>query len=152
MIFDDFKNLSRYPQIPFLHDIHHFIEKHYCSKLQDGEVEILGRDLFVRIAEYDTGPAEEKKFEAHTVYADLQYLASGKEIMGFSSETAKPVTNYDPKADIRFFEITQKETPLLVSAGQFTVFFPGELHRPGCLAGPQPEKVKKLVFKIKMAR
>lgn len=151
MITDYITNLDRYPQIPFLKYIQRFIAEQDCVNIRNGEIEILGRDLFVRIADYETGAAAEKQFEAHTVYADLQYITAGSEIMDVSLETQpKPVTNYDTTADIRFFENPAEISSVLVSAGKFTVFFPGELHKPGCHPGKTSSKIKKLVFKIKM--
>ncbi len=151
MILDLFENSRRYPGIPYLAEIERYVSSQDCVKIPDGEHEILGRELFVRVAEYQTGAPAEKKFEAHKIYADLQYVVKGEEIMGLSLDSApKPVTQYDPKADIQFFETAGEGSPLLVPSGQFTVFFPGELHKPGCLVGGIPGTVKKLVFKIKM--
>lgn len=152
MIFDFIQNIQRYPKIPYLRDIQKFISERDCMKIPDGEHEIVGRNFLVRVAEYETGPAEEKMFEAHTVYADLQYVIQGREIMGVSLEkNPEPATAYDEKADIRFFKTPAEFSLQTVSAGQFTFFFPGELHRPGCHPGAAPSKVKKLVFKIKIA-
>ena len=152
MIKDYFKNLHRYPGIPFLKYIERFVMEQDCVNIRNGEIEILGRDLFVRIADYETGSADEKQFEAHTIYADLQYISAGSEIMDVSLEiNPKPVTAYDQKADICFFENPQEISSVKVSSGQFTFFYPGELHKPGCFADGKAGKVKKLVFKIKMA-
>lgn len=152
MIFDEIKNVNWYSQLPFLKEIEKFINERDCSKVPDGEIEILGRDLFVRVAGYSTGAAQEKMFEVHRVYADLQFVVTGREVMDVSLEQAPiPVTEYDLQADIRFFKDPAEVSSILVSKGQFTVFFPGELHKPGCHVHGQSEFVKKLVFKIKMA-
>ncbi len=151
MIHDYFKSLPRYTQVPLMKYIQRFVLEQDCVNIRNGEIEILGRDLFVRIADYETGSAEGKQFEAHAVYADLQYIALGSEVMDVSLETnPNPVTAYEPKADIRFFEDVKTVSSILVSAGQFAFFFPGELHKPGCFADGKPGKVKKLVFKIRM--
>ncbi len=122
------------------------------TEIPDGEIEISGRDLFVRVASYETGPSSEKRFEAHQIYADLQLVIQGKERMDVSVEGhPRAVTDYDFKADISFFEDPKKESSICVSAAQFAFFFPGELHKPGCHIANTSEKVKKLVFKIKMA-
>lgn len=151
MILDYFHNSGRYPQIPFLKEIERFVSERDCAKLPDGETEISGRDLFVRTAYYSTGPADQKKFEAHRVYADLQYVAAGEEVMEYSNASdAEAVTAYDAPADIQFFSSVRGISPLLVSAGRFTVFFPGELHKPGCDVRGVSMMVKKLVFKIRI--
>ena len=157
MILDDFKNGERYPGIPYLKEIGEYLESLMSS---DGslnfpsgpELEILGRDLFVRVGEYETGPSDQKQFEAHTVYADLQFVVLGAEVMEVSLEkNPRPVTVYNKETDIRFFEDSTEISPVRVAAGQFTVFFPGELHKPGCWVDGVSGKIKKLVFKIRMA-
>lgn len=154
MIFDDFKKNGHYAaSIPFLKEIADFVGSRDCSLIPDGETEILGRDLFVRTAEYMTGPADQKKFEAHKVYADLQLVVKGEELMDVSvSKGAIACTPYDAAADIHFFEPVQAFSRVRVGAGQFTFFIPGELHKPGCQTGSAPERVKKLVFKIRMGK
>ncbi len=152
MIFDELKNLRRYSALPHLEALTRFIETRDCSAVPDGEHEILGRDLFVRVAEYETGPADQKQFEAHTIYADLQLVVKGRETMGVCLDSRpEPVTAYDKTADIRFFKDPSSGVySVLVPEYHFTVFFPGELHKPGCLADGRSEKVKKLVFKIRI--
>lgn len=150
MIFDHIKNARRYPQIPYIKEIQEFLAQ--LSTFPAGEeLEILGHDLFVRTGDYETGPASLKQFEAHTVYADLQYMVSGEEMMDISLEkNPKAVTLYKEDADIQFFQDPKEISSLRVPAGHFTVFFPGELHKPGCQVDSIPAKVKKLVFKIRM--
>ena len=127
MIFDEIKNAGRYPQIPYLKEIQEFISN--LSEFPQGEeIEILGRDLFVRTGAYDTAPASQKQFEAHTVYADFQYMVSGAEVMDISLEkNPKAVTLYKEAEDIQFFEDPKEISSVLVPVGHFTVFFPGEL-------------------------
>lgn len=134
-----------------MREIEKFVNSQDCTQIPDGEIEILGRDLFVRVMEYATGPAEEKRFEAHQVYADLQLVVKGEEVMGYALATnPEPATAYDQKADIQFFKNVKETASLWVPAGQFVVFYPGELHRPGCWVNSVSASVKKLVFKIKI--
>lgn len=153
MIFDQIKNIHRHTGLPYLDEIQRYITGRDCVQVPDGEHEILGRELFVRVAEYNTGSPQEKQFEAHLVYADLQYVVSGMEVMEISLETRpQAVTSYEKAADIQFFKDPAEISPVLVPAGHFTVFFPGELHKPGCYSSGIPGRVKKLVFKIRMAK
>jgi biofilm protein TabA len=152
MIYDHIRNLHRYPQIPYLKEIQEFLSELAGFPLKP-EFEILGRDLFVRTGDYETGPAAQKQFEAHAVYADLQYMILGSEVMDVSLEKEpKPVTPYKEDADIQFFQDPKEFSSLLVPQDHFTIFFPGELHKPGCLVNGVSEKVKKLVFKIRMPK
>ena len=151
MIFEVFENCAKHSRIPYSKEILQFASSRDCSGILEPEIEILGRDLFVRIAEYLPGPAEEKKFEAHRIYADLQWVVKGEEIIQCAVEPAPlPVTDYDVAADIQFFTTPQRFSAQTVSKGQCAFFLPGELHRPGCQTGSGKEKVKKLVFKIRI--
>lgn len=150
MICDSIKNLSRY-NIPMRKRIAAFLEAHDPLSLTQDEIEIDGRELFVRPSAYQTRPPEEGRFEEHTVYADLQYVVSGAEIMQFApADVLVPATEYDTRGDIRFFTADRDITDVLVRAGEFVVYFPGEAHRPMCQRGIGPETVRKLVFKIKI--
>jgi len=150
MIMDSIENLSRYA-VAKSEAILKFIAEHDCIHLPDGEIEIQGRQLFVRIMSYTPKPAVENRFETHQIYADLQYLVSGAEIM----QTARmkdltPLADYDAKGDYRFFDASGEMTDLIVQAGEFAVFYPNQPHRPSCSYKGYKGFVKKLVFKIKM--
>jgi YhcH/YjgK/YiaL family protein len=150
MIHDSFKNISRY-DIPMLKDIVAFLEDHDPLSLTAVEIEIKGRELFVRPSQYQTRFPEEGRFETHDVYADLQYVVSGGERMEMAPpDVLTAATVYDPQGDIRFFTADKDITGIVVRSGEFAVFFPGEAHRPMCQRGLGPEAVKKLVFKIKI--
>jgi len=150
MILDRIENLKLYTQIPYIKDIVKFIKERDSKALLVGEIPIKGRDLFVRVAEYETQPALTRRFESHRVYADVQYIVSGVECMGFSTENnLSPLTEYDEKEDIQFFESPKCFSPLIVSQKEFVVFLPHELHQPGCIY-QKPSLVKKLVFKVRI--
>ncbi|MFH0754827.1 MAG: YhcH/YjgK/YiaL family protein [Candidatus Omnitrophota bacterium] len=151
MIVDQIKHLSRYA-IPLKKEILDFLFAHRAQDLPVGEIEIKGRDLFVRTAEYMTRLPHEGRFETHQVYMDLQYVVAGAEIMQFAPrDVLLKATAYDEAGDYQFFTADRDITDVLVREGEFVVYFPGEAHRPMCQRGKGPEAVKKLVFKIKMS-
>ena len=150
MIMDKIDHLKRYA-VPKTDAILKFIAEHDCAGLPDGEIEIEGRQLFVRVMSYKAKPAAENRFETHRIYADLQFVVNGAEIM----QTARmneltPLTDYDDKGDYQFYKITVPTTDLIVHAGEFAVFYPNQAHRPSCACEAYKGLVKKLVFKIKM--
>ena len=156
MILDDFNNLKRY-SIPQIEKILNFISKNNCLLLPNEQIDIDGERLFVRVMEYIPKPANENKFETHRIYADLQYDVSGIELMQTApTQSLTSLGAYNPKeGDYEFFElcrglINQTPTDLVVRTGDFTVFYPGEAHRPSCLYKNFSEMIKKLVFKIKI--
>ncbi len=51
--------------------------------------------------------------------------------------------------DVIFYEAVPNETDLRLTEGMYAIFFPWDVHRPGCAArvsGP----VRKVVVKVKM--
>ncbi len=150
MIFDSINNLSRY-SFPYAEKILKFIKENDCLKLQPGQIDIDGQNLFVKVMEYEPKPATENRFETHQVNADLQYVVSGVELMQVtSSESLTAVTEYDKVGDYQFYKAETFITDIVVKEGQFTIFYPGQAHRPACLYQNNKNRVKKLVFKIRM--
>jgi YhcH/YjgK/YiaL family protein len=150
MQFGNYDDLKRCTQIPFILDICAFVENTDCTGLLPGEIAIKGKDLFVRIGEYITEPQANKRFEAHRVYADVQYIVHGVEVIGVSHEKPLiPLTAYDASNDIQFFQTPKQVKNLVVSPKEFVLLLPGEAHQPGCVH-QTPARIKKLVFKVKM--
>ena len=150
MIIDNINNLKLYA-LPKAEAILNFIAKNDCAKLPDGEILIQEKELFVRVMGYVPKPAAENRLETHRIYADLQYVVSGAEIM----QTARmkdltSIIDYDPQGDYQFFKTSGPQTDLLIQAGEFVVFYPNEPHRPSCSYEGYKGLVKKLVFKIKI--
>ena len=150
MILDDIRNLFRY-SLPMAAKIEAYLHTFDLSVLDQEEILIDGRQLFVRPSAYLTRPATQADFETHQVYADLQYVLDGVELIQLASnETLAPLTEYDSHKDIRFFSSAGQPTDLVVRQGSFVFFYPGEAHRPCCQYMSQSSKVRKLVFKIRM--
>lgn len=150
MEFYRLKDIKFCGRIPHAKEIYDFVERTDCSKLSTGEVRIKGEELFVRVGEYETETQEHKHFETHRVYADVQYIVSGVEAIGFTTETSlSALGEYDARSDIQFFRPPERFSQLIVSPGECVVFFPREAHRPGCIY-QAPSKIKKLVFKVKI--
>lgn len=150
MILDSIKNLKRY-ELPKIDAIMKFISLQDCAKLPDGEMEIQGRELFVRVLNYTPKPASENNFETHHIYADVQYVVSGAELMQIARvEDLTPLTEYDPVSDLQFYKSSGVMSNLIVKAGEFALFFPNQAHRPSCSYDGYEGPVKKLVFKVKI--
>ena len=150
MITDHIDHLKRY-SVPKADAILKFIADHDCAHLPDGEMEIEGRELFVRIMSYTPKPAGENRFELHRVYADVQYVVSGAEIMQTTRmKDLTPLAEYDSQGDYHFFKTSAATTEVIVEAGEFVVFYPQQPHRPSCSYAGYQGMVKKLVFKVKI--
>ena len=116
--------------------------------LVPGFHEIVGKDIFALVSEFETKGSEECRLEAHRDYADIQYIVSGQEAIGYATLNNQEITTgYTPERDIVFFD--GKTTPLIIETGMFVVFFPQDVHQPG-MQVYRPEKVKKVVIKVKL--
>ena len=152
MIFDKTEHLIRYGALPHVNDVVQFLKRPGLLKLTQPEIEIRVRDLFVRVMRYVPKPAHENKFETHRMYADIQVLLQGREIMQYArSQDLQALTDYDAKNDYQFFKIEGNVSDLNVHAGESVVFLPGEAHRPSCLPPDYSGENLKLVFKVKMS-
>lgn len=118
------------------------------SKLEPGKYEIDGENIFALINEYNTKDESEGKLEAHKKYIDVQFVAKGKELMGYAPlENQKVIDKYNEQNDITFF--SGYKSFVKVDEGMFAIFFPEDVHMPGIKVGDK-SFVKKVVVKIKI--
>lgn len=149
MILDKLENAAFYPGISEnLKKGFEYLKNTDLTAVEVGRYEIDGKNVFALVSEYDSKKPEDCRLEAHQVYADIQYIVSGKEAIGFATLNGQTITSeYNPDKDIVFF--SGETTPLILEAGMFAVFYPQDVHRP-CMQINGPEKVKKVVIKVKI--
>jgi YhcH/YjgK/YiaL family protein len=149
MILDKLENASLYLGISCnLKKGFEFLINADLNALSKGRHEIDGNDVFALVSEYESKKPEDCRLESHRIYTDIQYLVSGKELIGFESLKDQTVIfEYSPEKDIAFYQ--GEGIPILIEAGMFAVFFPQDVHRP-CIQVSWPEKVKKVVIKVKI--
>ncbi len=115
---------------------------------EEGKYEVDGAALYYMVQRYVTKPVEERRFESHRRYADIQAVLSGKEAMGYTQVAGLEVTSaYDEEKDIMFFQTPDDYTNLKMNSGEFVVLFPDEAHMPQLQLGG-PSQVLKIVFKV----
>lgn len=128
-----------------------FLNLHDLTKLGVKRIDIEGDNLYATVSEYPSKNESEARFEAHRKYADIQYVISGLEQIGVTplSNKKETVTPYDEKKDIEFLTVTDstyhKATP-----GNFFIFFPSDIHKPGMKADSVQAQIKKIVVKVKI--
>jgi biofilm protein TabA len=148
MITDHLSNGHRYTALGdrFAHAIA-FLQWPELTALADGRYDIDGDAVFALVQRYTSKRPDQGRWEAHQRYADLQYVAQGRERMGFGPLGRFTRGTYDPAKDIEF--LTGDGDIVLLGAGDFVVLWPGEVHMPGMAAG-EPDAVMKVVFKIRI--
>jgi len=125
----------------------------YSGKLDNepvGRVE-LEHGVYVLVQEYDTKdvPAE-IEYEAHEKYLDIQYVASGVEMMKLCPTADIEVTKeYNPEKDKVMGKLkdASKNEDIILNAGDGFVLMPEEAHMPQFDSNGK-HKVRKYVFKV----
>jgi biofilm protein TabA len=122
------------------------------DSLAVGRHEIDGDRLFFLVQEMQTRPLADTRAEAHRRYADVQLLLSGVERYGVAAADATLAATEDrlDRDDIAFYPSPANESFIDLAPQMFVVFFPGELHRPGCAIG-SPGPIRKIVIKVDRA-
>lgn len=119
------------------------------EKLPAGRYEVEGEGIYAMVQEYQTSPRDKKKAETHRKYIDIQYVAQGVEAVGYSLTDTSSAISEDLLAekDAAFYGSVEGEKELILSAGRYAVFFPTDIHRPGC-DFEKEHPVKKIVVKV----
>lgn len=125
-----------------------YLKKTDFSKMELGKYEIDGDNIFAIVNEYQTKDASEGKLEAHKKYIDVQFVAKGKELMGYVPLANQEVIDeYNEQNDITFYSSEKSFTQ--IDEGMFAIFFPTDVHLPGIKVN-EKSYVKKVVVKVKV--
>ena len=120
------------------------------SEKEPGCYAIEDDDIYALVQKIETVPAANKRPEAHKEYVDIQYIISGEEKMGFASDTQGLVpVDGNEENDIYFYKNVENENFVVCHGGDFCVFFPYDIHRPGCCVN-EPSTVRKVVVKVRV--
>ena len=116
-----------------------------------GRFELEGDALFVLVQADETKPLAAKKFEAHRLYADVQLVLSGSEVMGYSPLGDLEVdTLYDQKRDRILYRPGSELTCFTVEARRMAIFLPQDAHMAGITLSGESRQVKKAVAKVRL--
>ncbi len=144
MITDQITNASSYYGInPRIEAALQFLSATDLNSLEPGRYDIDGDQVFALVQDYNTKLIEDGFLEAHRKYIDVQFVAKGRELMGYTA-VAQPGP-YDEEKDLIVLE-GQAEM-LKFAAGTFMIFLAGEAHMP-CIADGESSSVRKVVVKV----
>ena len=125
-----------------------YLKETNFEKLEIGRYELDGTDVYATVSHYKTKPINEGKWEAHIKYIDVQFIASGTEIIGYSFlKNMKSKTDYNLEKDVQFFEGDGQSVK--VERNTFVILFPSDVHMPGIKVN-EPQDVIKVVVKVKI--
>ena len=129
-----------------------WLEERDCASMTPGVYEIQGKDIFAQVFDAETEPLSARKPESHREYLDVQYLVSGRERLGVARLSPDDkASEFFPERDLLFYPDAVRETFYDAWPGCISVFFPEDKHRPQVVAGEAPEKVRKVVVKVRLS-
>jgi YhcH/YjgK/YiaL family protein len=141
--------VQQVPRSPAFEKAIAFLRRRDARELPDGRVDIDGDRIYAIVQRYETVKAETPKFECHRKYIDVQFIVSGREIIGWSPVGRMTVTEpYDEGKDVCFGAVEKGTwTPVYLEEGQLAVLWPDDGHAPKIAAG-MPGAVVKIVVKM----
>ncbi|MDC7223913.1 MAG: YhcH/YjgK/YiaL family protein [Spirochaetales bacterium] len=137
-----------YPQV--IKDALEFLKKTDFSQYENGKYfPVEGSDQFFMVKHMTTKQVADAKPETHQTYLDIQFLFKGKERMGIVIDQGNHSVMEDKmeEKDVIFYKDIQDETFINMNEGDFCIFFPTDLHRPGCEKDGQSD-ITKVLYKI----
>ncbi|WP_318387636.1 YhcH/YjgK/YiaL family protein [Enterobacter sp.] len=125
-----------------------YVKQNVTDATPTGKHDIDGSRLFFLLSEDMTQPFAERRAEYHARYLDIQIVLKGQEGMTFSTlPNGTPDTDWLADKDIAFLPAGEQEKTVVLSEGDFVVFYPGEVHKPLCAVG-EAAQVRKVVVKM----
>jgi len=122
----------------------------FQPSMPDGRYDIEGDEVFALVQSYDTVPPTQKKYESHCRHADIQYVATGTEVIHYAPTAGlQPDSLYDAEKDFLLYADATADTSLHLPPGSFAIFYPQDGHKPGCVNGA-PCRMKKVVIKVRI--
>ncbi len=120
------------------------------SSLKDGRYDIDGLNCYALVQSYETVPPNEKRWESHKDYIDIQFVVSGEEICCYTpTSTLLVEEDLTPKTDLIFYKQSALGVNIPLGAGSFAIFYPHDGHKPGVQSSINMAlPVKKIVIKV----
>jgi YhcH/YjgK/YiaL family protein len=126
-----------------------FLRQADIPSLGLGRHDILGDDCFALVSEYETKPLEAGVWEAHRKYIDIQCLTSGREKIGYANiDSLSLLQEYDADKDLLL--LSGSGDFFTLTPGVIAIFAPQDAHMPGITVCGNPERVRKVVVKVKV--
>ena len=125
-----------------------FAAKEDFSALDFG-VHTPSENFLVQVIDMVTSEVKDTRAEIHRNVIDLHLSLEGEETVYYRPHADGLIIGEDlfAERDIGFFNKVDNEIKIPLGAGDFIIFFPGEVHRPGCVK-ENSAGIKKVVLKI----
>lgn len=149
MIIDTLENAGRYASIhPLFAQAFAYLNNTDLVALEDGKYDISeGLKSIASNKKGKTAAESLAKFECHNKHIDIQFCISGNEQIGWKprAKCVTPNGEYSDEKDVQFYN-DEPDMFFSLTAGQFVILFPEDVHAP--MIGD--DLIKKLVIKVKI--
>ena len=123
--------------------------------LVHGSYDVGYNDIKMNIGKYFTKSENEKFWESHKKYLDVQIMINGTEKVAINDIRDMKVKSFDEEKDLTILE-GNKAFDIVMKTGDVLVFFPNDVHKPELNisetdnSGSIRKIVTKVVFKIEI--
>jgi YhcH/YjgK/YiaL family protein len=111
-----------------------------------------GRDVYALLQHPRTRPRSEQQAESHRVYADVQAVVDGDEILEVMPlaglETTRP---YSAEGDAALYRMPETASRLVMRPGLAAIVFPEDAHAPMQAPDGTPRFSRRVVLKVRVA-
>jgi YhcH/YjgK/YiaL family protein len=150
MIIDTLSNAEKYFCIhPLFAKAFEYIQTQNLQNIEPGKYEITGDQLKAIVSNKPGKTKEEStaKFECHNKHRDIQLCINGEEQIGWKPrpDCKQPKGEYNDEKDVLFYN-DAPDMFFQLTANQFAIFFPEDVHAPMIGEGD----IKKMVIKVKI--
>lgn len=152
MIFDSVQNASLYENInPNLKIALDYMKNNDLNAMEPGRYPLAGGDVLVIIKKgFQTKAPEQCKWESHLEFLDIQYLLSGREMIGCCAASQMEAKGpYDPETDKILYHGSEKAFQTRLFPGDFIVLFPNDAHMT-LIADGEVTTNNKAVIKVRL--
>lgn len=147
MIYDKFSNLGLYKGMnPNLDTAIDFITTHDLNELPLGKNVVDGTNVYINVMDAKASPVEERAYEIHKNYMDIQIDLVGVERIDTGDCTKMEVDEYDEEKDVAKATAVDL-AQCLIGPGNFIICMAGEPHKPN-IAVSEDTVLKKVVCKV----
>ncbi len=116
----------------------------------DCRLSLDGQEWFCNIGYAQTEEEHLRHTEFHHLYADIQVVLEGEEIINYGVIDCSQEDAYEKKPDLLILKTPKLTQSVHLKPGDFAVFMPGEPHQALCMVS-ESAKVRKAVFKVPLS-
>ncbi len=116
----------------------------------DGKIQLSDQGWFVNIGPAQTQEQEVRHTEFHHLYADIQVVLEGEEIINYGVVDCSDEEAVEKKPDLLILTNPTLSQSVHLKPGDFAIFMPGEPHQALCMV-LEPKQIRKAVFKVPLS-